>query len=112
MENGNLFYDLPQQLDAERFDALVSGGGTMIERIVSTGQTTPPGQWYDQERAEWVVVLRGSAGLRFEGEDRPWVLTPGDWMLIPAHRRHRVEWTHPDQPTVWLAVHFEAAPPA
>jgi cupin 2 domain-containing protein len=77
-----------------------------LERIVSTGQATPEGRWYDQERNEWVAVLSGSAGLLFEGEAGIRVLRPGDHVLIPAHRRHRVAWTDPQQQTVWLAIHY------
>ena len=79
-----------------------------IERIISRGQVTPPGQWYDGARDEWVAVLAGAARLRFEGEAAPRALAPGDWLRIPAHARHRVEWTDPEVPTVWLAVHFDA----
>ena len=102
----NLFDDLPPSLAEERFDVLVQAGPIRLERIVSTGQGTPPGQWYDQATHEWVVVLRGSAGLRFEGSDEVRELRPGDHVLIPAHRRHRVEWTDPGEPTVWLALHY------
>ena len=77
-----------------------------LERIVSTGHVTPPGEWYDQDASEWVIVLGGRAGLRFEDEPEPRVLQPGDHVLIEPHRRHRVEWTDPDEPTVWLALHY------
>ena len=80
--------------------------GARVERIVSTGQATPPGEWYDQDGDEWVVLLSGAAGLLFEGEAAARPLEPGDWVLIPAHARHRVEWTAADEPTVWLAVHM------
>jgi len=102
----NLFTDLPAELSVERIEQLLAGDGPWrLERIVSTGQATPPGEWYDQPRDEWVVLLSGAAGLRFadtHGETR---LTPGDWLRIPAHRRHRVEWTARDETTVWLALH-------
>jgi len=104
--SGNLFAGVPPALAAERFDVLVERPGLRIERIVSTAHATPPGQWYDQDRDEWVVVLRGGAELRFEDQDAVVTLQPGDWVLIPAHRRHRVEWTDPREPTVWLAVHL------
>jgi cupin 2 domain-containing protein len=77
-----------------------------IERIVSTGQASAPGFWFDQDWAEWVLLLAGSAGLLFEGEAEPQVLRPGDHLLIAAHRRHRVAWTDTKRPTVWLAVHY------
>lgn len=101
----NVFEGLPRRLELERIEALASGDGVRIERIVSTGQASPPGFWYDQDWAEWVMVLSGSAGLLFAGEAAPRVLGPGDCVGIPAHARHRVEWTDPAQPTVWLAVH-------
>jgi cupin 2 domain-containing protein len=105
-DGGNLLAPLPRQLDAEQIIALVANENLRIERIVSTGQASPRGFWYDQPWAEWVLVLAGAAGLVFEGEAEPRVLRPGDYLLIPAHRRHRVAWTDPEQPTVWLAVHY------
>ena len=99
----NLFAGIPADLPRELTDCLHSAAGVRIERIVSRGQVSPPGFWYDQDQDEWVVVLQGAARLRFEGED-PWQMGPGDHALIPAHRRHRVEWTDPEQTTVWLAV--------
>ena len=106
MKAGNLFGDLPASLPDEAFATLLEGPGFRLERIVSTGQATPEGAWYDQPQAEWVVLLRGGARLLIEGEPEPRQLHPGDWLLIPAHVRHRVEWTDPAQPTVWLALHF------
>jgi cupin 2 domain-containing protein len=85
---------------------LLATSALRLERIVSDGHATPPGEWYDQERDEWVVLLQGGAGLRFEGEDRVLVMQPGDYVLIPAHRRHRVEWTEGAQKSIWLALHF------
>jgi cupin 2 domain-containing protein len=78
-------------------------GNVRIERILSHGQASPEGFWYDQEQAEWVTLLEGAATLRFE--DEVVALKPGDHVYIPAHRKHRVDWTTPD--AVWLAVHFE-----
>jgi len=102
----NMYADVPGTLPEERFDELIRGGPFRLERIISTGHVTPAGQWYDQEHDEWVVVLRGAARLRFEHEAELVSLRPGDSVLIPAHRRHRVEWTDPREPTVWLALHF------
>jgi len=101
----NLLEDLPASLPEELFTALVERNGVKIERIVSTGQATPAGRPYDQAWDEWVVLLAGSAGLWVEGagERR---LAPGDHVFLPAHTRHRVTFTDPDQPTVWLAVHI------
>lgn len=103
---GNLFAHPPDDLPDERVEALVHSGGARLERIVSLGHATPPGQWYDQETDEWVVLLRGAAGLRFEDEPETRVLGPGDWVDIRAHRRHRVEWTARGEPTIWLALHY------
>lgn len=108
VEAGSLFADVPRRLASERFDTLLAAPGWRLERIVSTGQATPPGQWYDQDTHEWVVLLRGSAELRLEGEAAPRRLRPGDHVLIAAHVRHRVERTDPAEPTVWLALHYRA----
>lgn len=102
----NLFASIPDEIPAEIFQVLLETKNFRLERIVSGGQATAPGEWYDQEAHEWVVLLTGAAGLRFEDEPEPRVLSPGDYLLIPAHRRHRVEWTDPDRPTVWLALHY------
>jgi cupin 2 domain-containing protein len=102
----NLFDDLPAHLPEEAVETLVSSPGARLERIVSLGQATPAGHWYDQDTNEWVILLRGAAAVRFEDEPEPRRLGPGNWLDIPAHRRHRVEWTTPDEPTVWLALHY------
>jgi cupin 2 domain-containing protein len=106
MTTDNLLADLPDSVTEERFEELLSRPGLRIERIVSLGQASPPGFWYDQAQGEWVVVLNGEARLRFEDEAQPRSLKPGDFVDIAPHRRHRVDWTHPDMPTVWLAVHY------
>lgn len=105
MKSGNLFSGIPGRLDAEAFQPLWRTDAFRLERIVSDGQATPAGDWYDQEWDEWVVLLSGAAGLRVEGETAVRELRPGDWVLLPAHVRHRVEWTAPDEKTVWLALH-------
>ena len=105
---GNLFAGLESIPGTEeRFDQLLQAGTLRVERIVSTGQASPPGFWYDQEQAEWVVLLSGAAELQFEGDAEPRRLQPGDWVNIAAHRRHRVIWTDPNQPSVWLAIHYQ-----
>lgn len=101
----NVFTDLPADLPEELIETLAHGPGVRIERIVSRGHHSPEGFWYDQDQDEWVVVLRGAARLEFEG-DRPVELVAGSYVLIPAHRRHRVAWADPHQTTVWLAVHY------
>ena len=102
---GNLFADIPSSLPTEIFQTLQSGRDLHIERIVSQGQASPEGFWYDQPRHEWVLVLRGAARLCFEGQ-QPIELSAGSFLNIPAHQKHRVDWTDPMQPTVWLAVHY------
>ena len=105
-ERGNLFSALPAALAEEQIIALLATPHLRIERIVSRGQASPPGFWYDQAWAEWVIVLAGSADLKLDGEAAPIRLARGDYLYIPAHCRHRVEWTDPDDATVWLAVHW------
>jgi len=103
---GNLFSGLPARTDEEHLADLLTRPGVRIERIVSTGQASPPGFWYDQGWDEWVVLLGGSAGLIVEGESEV-ALTPGDYFFLPAGKRHRVAWTDSERPTVWLAVHID-----
>jgi cupin 2 domain-containing protein len=100
----NVFENIPPNLPDELFATLLDADGVRVERIVSHGHASPDGFWYDQDRHEWVMVLKGAARLRFE--DEAIELRPGDCVNIPAHRKHRVEWTTPDEPTVWLAVHY------
>lgn len=105
----NLFAGLPSSpLPEERVTEVLSAGGTRIERIVSTGQASPPGFWYDQEEGEWVAVLQGRARLRIEGEAEARLMRAGDCIDLPPHTRHRVEWTDPATPTVWLAVFYRS----
>lgn len=101
----NIFHDLPPvNAGDEAFQTLLQTPGVRIERIVSHGHRSPEGFWYDQNVDEWVLLLSGAAKLRFEGEE-PIELKPGSYVQIPAHRRHRVEWTDLTQPTIWLAIH-------
>lgn len=100
---------VPAKLDAELVEELLRTPGLRIERIVSTGHRSDEGFWYDQEEHEWVVVLQGRARLRYEDSTEALDLGPGDAALIPAHARHRVDWTDPGTPTVWLAVFWPAA---
>ena len=88
----------------ELFTTLLEAAHVRIERIVSHGHASPAGFWYDQDQHEWVIVLKGAARLRFE--DGMVEMRSGDFLNIPAHQRHRVEWTTPVEPTVWLAVHY------
>lgn len=101
----NLYSDIPAELPAELFETLAQTDTVHIERIVSRGHSTPTGDWYDQERDEWVLLLKGAARLLFEDGSEA-AMGPGDWLAIPAHRKHRVAWTDPEQETIWLAVHY------
>ncbi len=89
----------------EQVCEILARPGFRIERIVSTGQASPPGFWYGQAWDEWVMILKGAARLRFENEANARTLAAGDYVFIPAHARHRVDWTSVDEPVVWLAVH-------
>ncbi len=101
----SLFADLPSHLPDELITILVDATDVRIERIISHGHASEPDYWYDQDQHEWVVVLKGSARLRFE--DETFEMKPGDFVNIPAHKKHRVEWTTPDEPTIWLAVFWK-----
>jgi len=101
--------DVPKALVEEQVDLLLQRLGARLERIVSTGQATPEGQWLEQDHEEWVLLLAGAARLTLEGE-APASLGPGDCRLIPPGRRHRVDWTSTDPPAVWLALHLGGAP--
>jgi cupin 2 domain-containing protein len=101
----NLFLDIPLNLPNELVQTLLATPHVRLERIVSLGHASPPDFWYDQDQHEWVLVVQGAARLQFEEETL--ALKPGDFVSIPAHRRHRVEWTSPDGPTIWLAVFYD-----
>ena len=100
----NLFTGLPANLPDELLTTLLKAANILIERIVSHGHSSPEGFWYDQDEHEWVIVLKGAARLRFE--DNMMELKSGDFVNISAHKKHRVEWTTPDEPTIWLAVFY------
>ncbi len=108
MLRGSLFDVRANHNVGETMDILLDRPGARVERIVSTGQATPAGEWYDQPGDEWVALLTGRATLRFDDGSIA-ELVPGDWLLIPAHVRHRVEATSEDPPCVWLAVHASPA---
>ncbi|PJB94846.1 MAG: hypothetical protein CO080_11050, partial [Nitrospirae bacterium CG_4_9_14_0_8_um_filter_70_14] len=99
----NLFRDTEVSGVGERVEQLAGSGAVRIERIVSSGQSSPAGFWYDQAESEWVVLLRGAARIGF-ADGREVHLTPGDHLLLPPHTRHRLAWTDPHQPSVWLAI--------
>ena len=103
-------YEMPPELpQLEIFEAIASSADVLIERIISTGQTTPAGQWYDQERDEWVILLQGEAEISYDDDTRV-KLKAGDYLMIPKHQKHRVEYTSNNPPCIWLAVHGKLAP--
>ncbi len=108
MELKNIFNRIPKDIPNEIFEEIVSSKRCRIQRIISKGQSTSDGQWYDQDQAEWVILLQGSAGLLFEGSDNLINLQPGDYLHIPANAKHRVEWTDQNQETIWLAVRYNS----
>ena len=102
----NLLADLPAGLSQELVQTLLLTPNLRIERIVSHGHCSAQGFWYDQDQHEWVLLLSGRARLLFDGRDEPVEMVPGSYLNIPAHARHRVEWTDPQELTVWLALHY------
>jgi len=100
----NIFDDLPQHVPKEVVQTLIQAADVRIERIISHGHASAPDFWYDQPQHEWVIVLKGAARLEFE--DGMIAMKPGDFINIAAFRKHRVDWTTPDEPTVWLGVRY------
>ncbi|MCF7974319.1 MAG: cupin domain-containing protein [Phycisphaerae bacterium] len=109
MKTPNLLDNIPEDLPEEIIETLAGNHQVRIERIVSQGHASPPDFWYDQDTTEFVLLLQGQARLTFR--DHTVDLNPGDYLTINAHQKHRVTWTDPDQPTVWLAVHYQKAAP-
>ena len=103
---GSLFDGIPDELPDELFETICSSECVKVERIVSKGHASPEGFWYDQEWNEFVLVVKGSAGLLIEGEADMVTLSAGDYINIPSHVRHRVEWTDASCKTIWLVVHY------
>ncbi|GAB6142107.1 cupin domain-containing protein [Methylosoma difficile] len=102
----NIYQQIPPQLPEEVFESLFKNAHIEIERIISQGHASPDGFWYDQAWDEWVLVLEGQAILVMGEEPQTLTLNVGDYLLIPAHTRHRVQWTPPDCTTIWLAIHL------
>jgi len=103
----NILSQLPEELKDEQFTELLTASGLRIERIVSIGHGTPSGEWLEQNQNEWVLLIQGEAALRLENLPEALHLRQGDYVLIPAGLRHRVEWTSSVPPTIWLAVHYD-----
>ena len=102
----NIFTDLPVTVPIELFETLAQSQHVKIERIISKGQASPVDFWYDQTCSEWVILLQGRARLQFASDRTIITLTAGDYLLIPAHEKHRVDWTDPDIECIWLAIHL------
>jgi cupin 2 domain-containing protein len=105
----SLLADLPEDLPEERFETLLETPAFRLERILSRGHATPEGEWYDQDRDEWVLLVQGEARLVVEGQAAEIALNAGDALWLPAHCRHRVSWTPSNRVTVWLALHYSGA---
>jgi cupin 2 domain-containing protein len=103
----NFFADIPENLKDELIETILQASSFRIERIVSRGHRSPDGFWYDQDEHEWIILLKGSAILRFEDQSENITMTPGNYINIERHRRHRVESTDPEQETIWLAIHYQ-----
>jgi len=104
-EPGNLFEQLPVDLQQEVFQTLLESSQVRVERIISRGHTSPQGFWYDQPQGEWVILLKGAAVVEVEGQGEC-RLVPGSYLNLPARTRHRVAWTMPETETIWLAIHY------
>ena len=101
----NIFSKIPTDLKDEVFEEIIKSNSIKIERIISKGHSTPKSQWYNQDRDEWVILLKGKARLEFENNHYE-ELVEGDYINIPKHKLHRVSWTIPNQETIWLAIHY------
>jgi cupin 2 domain-containing protein len=103
----NIFSGIRNQSPEELFETIIKTNQLKIERIISSGQSTDKEKWYDQDADEWVILLKGSAGLLFERSNDEIIMKPGDYVNIPAHHKHRVEWTDANEETIWLAVRYQ-----
>jgi len=106
VQKSNIFKNIPKDLTEEFFENIVVSKNLKIEKIVSKGHTSPKSGWYNQDMDEWVIVLKGEAILSFENE-KEIHLASGEYINIPAHKKHKVLWSKPDVETVWLAVFYE-----
>jgi len=102
----NLFRNIPAERSRELIETIAETEHVRVERIVSRGHASAPGFWYDQTEDEYVLLLQGRARLKFDGDNGILSMTPGDGIIIPKHVKHRVEWTDPDQDTIWLTVFY------
>ncbi len=100
----NLLTNIPTLIPNEIFETIISKPNIKIERIISKGHKSEPDFWYDQDQSEWIMIVKGQARLQFE--DKSIYLTSGDYLNIAAHQKHRVDWTTPEEETIWLAVFY------
>ncbi|PKG56490.1 cupin domain-containing protein [Shewanella sp. GutDb-MelDb] len=105
MDKQHILDNLPSDLTLEQFEPLVKTDCVLIERIISAAHVTAEGQWYDQAKSEWVMVVQGAAKLEFEHGEMV-SLNQGEHLTIKAHVKHRVAWTSEETETIWLAVHY------
>lgn len=104
----NILENLPSSIAAETLETIVQTDKLKIERIISKGHQSTDGFWYDQDQAEWVMLVKGQARIQFENEVIE--LHAGDYLNIDAHRKHRIEWTTPEEESIWLAVFYSTKP--
>ncbi len=102
----NILRDIPNNIPEEIIEEIVSSENIRLERIISKGHSSPPNFWYNQEENEWVILIKGKAKLKFSDENELVELNTGDYINIPSHKKHRVEWTDPKSETIWLAVFY------
>lgn len=100
----NLLKNIPTSIPDEIFETIISCQNIKIERIISKGHKSEPDFWYNQDQSEWILILKGKARLQFE--DKSIYLTPGDYLNIAPHQKHRIDWTTPEEETIWLAVFY------
>jgi len=105
MKKGNIFENIPKTLNKELFEDILKTKNLRIERIVSDGHSSDKGFWYDQPENELIFLIQGSSEIRFE--DETVILKKGDWLLIPSHKKHRVESTDKNQKTIWIAIFYD-----
>ena len=105
MKTNNIFQNVPRDLNEELFTTILEKDSLKLQRIVSEAHTTPEGEWYDQTDNEWFILLQGAAIISFEDKEEV-KLEVGDYLNIPAHKRHRVSWTSEEEKTIWLVMHY------
>lgn len=103
MEKENLFYLPVLPLKEEFCSELIHSKEVRIERIVSTGQTS---DWYDQEEAEYVILVQGAAKICYE-DGREETLQAGDMCFLLAHKKHKVCYTSTEPPCIWICIFWK-----